>query len=180
MCVSLLPSQCAEQHGRVGCLVRLVNSTPLSFRAAFVQLAFWREFKLYTIRFYTFRHRDMQQQQHTHRNPSPRSDITPHHWFLPNLQPPPWEITQSVQPLGREIHTPGKQPRWVEGLGSRGGEGPRGGEYRVWVCEVWTWKMRGELIEKNARSNVCAPVLEGADRVLIGGFGWREMELKKD
>ncbi len=28
----------------------------------------------------------------------------------------------------------------------------------------------------------CALVaaLEGAERVLIGGFGWREMELKKD
>lgn len=27
---------------------------------------------------------------------------------------------------------------------------------------------------------VCETVLQGMDGVLIGGFGWREMELKKD
>lgn len=37
-----------EQHRRKGCLAWLVNSTPLSFRTAFVQLGLWREFELCT------------------------------------------------------------------------------------------------------------------------------------
>lgn len=40
--------------------------------------------------------------------------------------------------------------------------------------------MRGEFSEENAKRNVCVTVLERAEGVLIGGFGRREMELKKD
>lgn len=34
--------------------------------------------------------------------------------------------------------------------------------------------MKGEFSEENAKRNVCVcvTVLEGAERVLIGGFGW--------
>lgn len=67
---------------------------------------------------------------HEHTNPRHGSDIIPHHWFLPNLQP----LTLGndpgpVQPLGRKIHTPPKKQ--MEGGG--GGcavwdsEGQRGG-----------------------------------------------------
>lgn len=38
--------------------------------------------------------------------------------------------------------------------------------------------MRGEFSEGNAKRNVCVTV--SGEGVLIGGFGWREMELKKD
>lgn len=45
--------------------------------------------------------------------------------------------------------------------------------------------MRGEFSEENAKRNVCARLFcsggsGGGGGVSIGGFGWREMELKKD
>lgn len=43
--------------------------------------------------------------------------------------------------------------------------------------------MRGEFSEENAKRNVCARLFcsgGSGGGVSIGGFGWREMELKKD
>lgn len=76
------------------------------FGAAFAQLAFSRRgFKL--VYSYTCRHT----------NSAPRADITPHCRFLPKIQAPTLgNYPEPVQPPGHEIHTPGKQLWWVEGV----------------------------------------------------------------
>lgn len=90
---------------------------------------------------------------HTHTNHSPCSDITPHHWFLPNLQPPPWEITQSLSSHQGVKYTPLKSNRG--GWRDRAVGVVRGQEVAGSKCEIWRWKMRGEFSEENAKRNVC-------------------------
>lgn len=149
-----------KQHGRVGGLARLVNSTPLSFRATFVQPAFRRRLKLYMST-----HEDAHcryADTHTHTDPS--SDITPHHCLLPNLQSPPWEITKSLSSHQGVKYTPLKSNR---------------GGWRDSAVGVAREAASVRAPEKED-GGMRATALEGEDGVLIGRFGWREMELKTD
>lgn len=131
---------------------------------------------------YTCRHINMQRHcTHKHTNLGPYSDITLHQWFLPNLQPPPWEITQSLSSHHGVKYTPLESNRgggWMDSVfgvvrgqdvvGSnfqhdRSGDEKNGGE--------------GGFSGENAKRIGCVTVPEGVEGVLIQGFGWWEMEL---
>lgn len=81
-------------------------------------------------------------------NQAPGSDITPHTSPCPTLRLPALgNHPEPVQPPQRDVHAPGRQPDWVEGRGGGGFSNSGKGKSRE-------------------------SVLEGARRVLIGGFGW--------
>lgn len=130
MCLWLIIAGSAY-GGRCGggpCLGWLVNSTPLSFRAAFVQLGFSDggsdRALLHTCRHHTHAH----SHRHTRTNPGPRSDITRHTSSCPTLSPHLGK-SPGACPATTACHT----HSWNE---SEVGGGTGCGAKRLWVATV--------------------------------------------
>lgn len=90
-----------------------------------------------------------------HTNPRRRSDITPHHWFLPNLQPPPWEITQCLSSHQGVKYTPLES--------NRGGWRDRVVRGQEVASSKYERVRFGDGKWENADGNVCVTEPEGAE-----------------
>jgi len=155
-----LPGQCIEQHRRIGCLVWLVNSTPLSFSAAFVQLAFWKEFKLLLSNPHTVC-RHIQSSDTTHSQAHKSQTLRWHHSTpVVSAQPPAHHLGKSPSacPATRAWNThPEKQKGWAVEA-SRGQE-VASGEFES--VRFGDGKGGGNFREKNAEENTSVRLIWG-------------------